>query len=323
MSKDLGFDHAILSQYSNYGILSRLRTVQLFENLIKNELESPNKITKDLESDLNTNKIIATLQIALVSHLMMFIEDLAIFCLSFLNKDWNYYQYLDKKTEGGDLGNLITQFFGKAELLSNDDLQKILSYIDPEKYSFQNEDHKKQVISVMERNFQSIRKFFTKVIIFRENHIGIFRRYKHASYPFFMAMDIPDNDTDYKRYDFMSMAPISRDNPSRIMITLPFSKDVIESYENLNKDIYLFLSAIIITKLICIERKVDGVIPPTKDHFSKKYSKDEMSVLETLWLDFEKLHPIPEGTYQDDAKPLAAYTFWYVNLDDYSKSCFD
>ncbi|MHB8602686.1 MAG: hypothetical protein ACYC6W_01570 [Nitrosotalea sp.] len=162
MNKDLGFDHAILSEYSKHGIYGRVRTVQLLEAAIYNQLESPDKITEDLDHALNTNQLISTLQIVLVSQLMMFLEDVAVFCISFMNKDWKYYQLLDSKTTEGDLGNAIGGFFKRIESLTDEELRQIMSYIDPDKYDFENDIQKNYLTSVMEKNLKSTRKFFKK-----------------------------------------------------------------------------------------------------------------------------------------------------------------
>lgn len=323
MSKNLGIDHAILTEYSKHGIHSRVRAVQLLEASIYNQLESTPKITDDLEHGLNTNQLIATLQIILISQLMMFLEDVAIFCLSFLNNDWKYYRLLDNKTEEGDLGDAIGGFFKKIESLTDEELRLIMSYIDPEKYNFQNTKQKDNTISTMKKNFESIRIFFHKIAVFGQNHHGIFRRYKHAGFPFFLGMKIPDGDVHYKRFDFVSMVAVSPSDPTKEMITMPFSRDVLASYENLNKDIYLFLSAVIVNKLICIERNTETILPSTTDHFSRRYSEEESDKLKTLWVNFEKRYPIPEGKYEDGASVDARWTFWYTDLDKYSKPCFE
>lgn len=325
MSKDLGIDHAILSEYSKYGIYSRVRAIQLLESTICGQLESANKITEDLDHGLNTNQLIATLQIVLVSQLMMFLEDVAVFCLAFLNNDWKYYQLLDSETEEGDLGAAIGRFYKKEiESLTDEDLRRIMSYVDPERYAFKNKEQKDHVINIMNKNFESIRKFFKKIAVFGDNHHGIFRRYKHAGFPFFLGMKIPDTDVDYKHFDFVSAASISPSNPSKEVILMPFSKDTLISYENLNKDIFLFLRSMIINKLICVERNVENVLPSyMDDHFNRKYSNEEMNTLKSLWGDFEAAHPVPEGKFEDDTNiPLAAWPYWYVYLDEYSKPCF-
>lgn len=323
MSKDLGFDHAILSEYSKHGIYGRVRTVQLLESAIYNQLESPDKITEDLEHALNTNQLISTLQVVLVSQLMMFLEDVAVFCISFMNKDWKYYQLLDTKTAEGDLGNTIGRFFQRIESLTDEELRQIMSYIDPDKYDFENDIQKNHLISVMEKNFKNTRKFFKKIAVFGNNHHEIFRRYKHAGFPFFLGMKIPNSDVSYKQFDFVTAALVSKLDPSKEAMTIPFSKNVLISYENLNKDIFLFLSSILVNKLICIERNVHTIPPSYIDHFNKKYSKEEIDTLKALWASFEKKYPLPEGHYEDGANMQAAWPFWYVYLDEYSKPCFE
>ncbi|MHB8602687.1 MAG: hypothetical protein ACYC6W_01565 [Nitrosotalea sp.] len=136
-------------------------------------------------------------------------------------------------------------------------------------------------------------------------------------------MKIPNSDVSYKQFDFVTAALVSKLDPSREAVTIPFSKNVLISYENLNKDVFLFLSSILVNKLICIERNVDTMPPPHMDHFNRKYSKEEIDALKALWTSFEKKYPLPEGNYEDGANMQAAWPFWYVHLDEYSKSCFD
>lgn len=322
MEKNIGFEHFLLSEYHKRGIFSRTKIIQLFRTTIQNQLKIVDKLTKEPEFGLSTNQLISTLQIGLVSQLMMFIEDVAVLCWSFLENK-NYYQYLDKESQDEDLGNIIGMFFSKIDSLSDDDLKEILQYLDPQNYEFESDEEKSLLISAMEKNYSSTRKFLKKLEVFRDNHIGIFRRYKHASFPFLMGVEIPVGDVDYKKFDFTTFTPISHKDPTKIMLSMPFSQDVLISYENLNMDIFLFLTAVVNNRLIVIERNAKGVPPSHMDHFSRKFSTPELDILKKLWKRYEISHPKLEGEFRSTAKMSTAYTFWYVHLDEYLKSSFD
>lgn len=93
----------------------------------------------------------------------------------------------------------------------------------------------------------------------------------HAGFPFFLGMDIPKDDPDLQKFDFVSMALTSRDNMTDEVTLFPFSAMVIDSYKNLIEDIVLFLSSMVNSRLMTIERKISGVLPSSMDHFTKFY----------------------------------------------------
>lgn len=314
---------AILREYHTHGLYSRVGVVNLFIDNMRRNLETQENPSNQ-EFGLNPNQMTATLQVGAVSHIMMLIEDIAIFCLSFLNEDIDFYQYLDRKGND-DLGRIIDTFYKKIDFLSDDEFRKILSYINSEEYTFKNKNDKEFIISLMSKNIHVVKRFLIKSLVFRDSHIGIFRRYKHAGFPIFLGSEIPQNDNIlYGKFDFVSFALTSTTTMGNEVTTLPFSKKALESYENFLVDIFIFLDVILNAKVQSIARKTVGVLPSHRDYFNRKLSHQEKIWIEKLGGEFEEKNPIPNNTWQTDFEPQAKYPAWYLHLDEhYSKRFFD
>lgn len=96
MSNSLDFEWWVLKHYYQKGIFAR---ADLIDILIKNLREFAQKSNRDSqhrEFDLNDNEVIALLQLAIIAHIMMFIEDVAIICQSIKDGKIDYYKFLDK-----------------------------------------------------------------------------------------------------------------------------------------------------------------------------------------------------------------------------------
>jgi len=308
----------LLQDYHKRGLAGRLGLIQHFIDAIIKNLEGKIEEIPDERFGLGSDQKNAMLQLGIISHLMMLTEDIAVFCTSFIKNESDYYKYLDKK-EDEDLGKIIYDFYDKVDDLTNDKIRKILCYIHPDKYKFENEDQKNVYTSILLKNIKFVRYFLVKTSVFYKSHFKIFRRYKHAGFPVLLASKISkDDELLYGKFDFVSFAFTSKIDVTEEITTLPFSKNAVKSYQNYSFDIYLFLRTIINSRLISIERKIDGIFPYYDDYFSKQLSKDEKEKLEKIWKDFEKKNPI-SGSLHSLINPKGEYTAWYVNLDTYVK----
>jgi len=321
MSEGLNWEYEILKHYHRHGMFGRRGLVSVFLDEINKNTKKKNRLTQQQDFGLNDNEVVSVLQVGAVAHIMMFIEDLAVICKAIQSEKIDYYAYLDKKGEE-DLGKVIGEFYESIIKSSDEELRKILSYIEINKFDFENDTHKKLVDSIIKQNSEKTRNFFKKVDLFQHNHIGIYRRYKHAGFPILFGLDVPRDDDLYKNYEFMSVAFTSVETLTGELASLPFSKKTLESYENLLKDIFAFLGTIILNKLMCIERKLDGMLPTHLDIFGINLPNDQRQTLEKILKKFEEKYPQPKRETHLGAKSNAEYMEWYVNIDKHAESSF-
>jgi len=184
MDNSLSFEYEVLKQYSRKGIFARSKQIATW-TMRARELNNQNiRNTQHMEHDLNYDEKIAVSQLAAVANIMMLIEDLAIIFHSIKNGEIDYYKYLDAKGDD-ELGSVIGKFFDDMDNLSDQEICKILSFANLDSFEFLDTKEKEILAQIIINIITQIRKFFSKLILFRHNHIKIFRRYKHAGFPIF------------------------------------------------------------------------------------------------------------------------------------------
>ena len=241
MEQPLGFEYVVLQHYFHKGMWARAGLVDLLIKKLRKYSERENRKIASQQFDLNDSEVIAALQIAILSHIMMFIEDLAIICKSISEGETiDYYKYLDK-SEQEDLGVIISNFWREINQASDDQLSKILSFAEWDSSEYILEDQKMVVSKIINDMMEKTRAFFTKVTMFRENLIKLFRRCKHAGFPILLAQAIPSGIKTYSKFEFVSIALTSPEKLGYEVVPIPYSAKTIESYENLKKDIFSFL----------------------------------------------------------------------------------
>lgn len=317
MSTEISFEYEALKHYSRKGIFAR---TGLISQLILDLREISKKERSAMqEYGINENEGIAVLQIAIVSHIMMLIEDLAIICKSIREGKINYYAYLDKTGEE-DLGKIIGEFYSEINEVHVEELSKILSYADLSSFEFVSESEKSTVVEIINQMIERSRIFFNKVTFFRMNHIKIFRRYKHAGFPILLSQNIHEEVKKiYEGFEFVSISLTSRTKISDEMVPLPYSEKAITSYENLTKDILSFLGSVVHSKLICIERKMSGLIPYKDNLFGINFSKKEIDLLDEIWKRIESKSPLPEDKSEITVKTNTEILRWYTEIENSSK----
>lgn len=322
MFENLNWEYEVLKHYHRYGIFARRGLVSVFLAEINKNIKKEKRSTQKQDFGLNDNEVISVLQVGAVAHIMMFLEDLAVICKAIQIGKVDYYSYLDRSGEE-DLGKIVGEFYNNIIKSNDDELRKILSYIEIDKFAFETNSDRQLVNSVIKQNIEKTKKFFTEVDIFRHNHIRIFRRYKHAGLPIIFGLEIPPGEVFYKNYEFMSIAFTSKEVLTNEVATLPFSTKVLESYTTLLNDIFEFLGLVILNKLVCIERKLDaGFLPNHMDMFGMKLLESKRHQLEKILNKFEEKYPLPKGETHLNAKINAEYMEWYENIDKHSKSSF-
>ena len=319
MDNPLNFEYEVFKHYYHKGIFARAGTITHLIEYLRENLQKENRITRHQEIGLNDNEVVSVLQLAIIAHIMMLIEDLAVICQSIKDVKIEYYNFLDKSGDE-DLGVFIRKFYEEIYNASDQDLSKILSFADLDSFEFVKADEKKIVSKIIKQMLGKTRTFFNKIILFRENHIKIFRRYKHAGFPILLAQPFPTPSDLYKNFEFVSLGLTSRSTLGKELTAIPYSSKAIDSYENLEKDIFAFFGTLITYKFICYERNVSGLIPSSKSLFGIKLPASEITILDEAWKRFESKHPL-EGRdkTQIGLDSMTEFLQWYVDLEKNAK----
>ena len=319
MNNPLNFEYEVFKHYYHKGIFARAGIVTHLIAYLRENLQKENRISQHQEVGLNDNEAVAVLQLSIIAHIMMFIEDLAVICQSIKDGKIEYYNFLDKSGDE-DLGNFIRKFYKEIKNASDQDLSKILSFTDSDSFEFVKDVEKEIVSKIIKQMLEKTKTFFNKIILFRENHIKIFRRYKHAGFPILLAQPFPTPSDLYKNFESVSLGLTSRGKLGEELTAIPYSSKAIDSYENLEKDIFAFFGTLITYKFICYERNVDGLIPNSKSLFGLELSSSEISILDEIWKRFESKHPLDgRGKTQIGFDSMTEFLHWYVDLDNTSK----
>jgi hypothetical protein len=123
------------------------------------------------------------------------------------------------------------------------------------------------------------------------------------------------------KFDFYSMVYTGKD-PLRDVIPLPYSKQVIDSYQSFISKLEGLLRDIVFTKIECIERKVDGIVPSVAYYLKPNVLlKEEVERLPAIRHKFNKEHPIHMKNNNNNLFELKMADLtpeqlqWYVELD--------
>lgn len=314
-----------LQEYHRHGMPARVGMVKFFLEQLQENLKTYNPQLPDPEEKFNLNRKqkLALLQIGVIAHLMLLIEDVAALFTAFKSNDPNYYKLLDRKEEE-DLGVIIGKFYLDVDKLEDKEIQQILGYVDPKNLKNSDESEKDFLRFIIRKNIQSMRYFLIKSSVFWSSHIGVFRRYKHAGFPIVMGLPIPENDSVLKKnFDFTTFVLTSKEKIAEEVTIIPFSKKSVESYRVFLEDLFLVLYHVIESNLIKVERKLEGTIPNPNDMLGKRLTKKERKRLGKIHSDFEKSTMPKESTFHAQADPNGIYPTWYVHLDTYEKSSMD
>jgi len=323
LDNPLNFEYEVLKHYYHKGIFARSGIITHLITHLRENANKKNRTTKFQQIGLNDDEILAVLQISIISHIMMFLEDLAVICQSIKDGKIEYYDFLDKSGDE-DLGKFISKFYNDIVKASDQDILKILSFTNLDSLDFLEENEKKVIENITKRMLEKIREFFIKIFIFRDNHIKIFRRYKHAGFPIMLNESVPSIEEIYKDFDFVSYGLTSKGNIGKEITVIPYSSKAIDSYENLEKDIFAFFGSVLTFKFICYERNVDGLMPITKSLFGVKLSQEETTTLDEVWKRFEERNPYDDSKRERiDFKTMTEFLHWYTQLDNTSKRMFD
>lgn len=100
-------------------------------------------------------------------------------------------------------------------------------------------------------------------------------------------------------------------------VMLPYSSDVIESYKILLPSLQLLIRDIVENKLLCISRRIDGVVPTKSYKPVNFYAPEENKKIEEMIQGFynrEQVRYTTPYNFQLNANYMKGMT-WYINLD--------
>jgi hypothetical protein len=261
------------------------------------------------------------MQMDIVSKLMMYIEDLAIFAESFLQKK-NYYDFLiDKNTDIGELtGRFVKKIISKGNYITDKEIATIMSFTNLEKTKIF-EDCIDISRKYIQANVNNIRQLLRNIGEFSYTTHSIYQRFKHAGMPIFPAVPfrtLMQNQSLLDRFQTVNVASIGKD-PFYDITLLPFSVKLLHKYEKLAAEIQIILEGMISNKIICIERKMPGIFPENQLS-ENKLNHAELSIINDKISEYNKKYeirkdiPNVENFKLDDTKcnELIENLNWYL-----------
>ncbi|MGI0074033.1 MAG: hypothetical protein ACREA3_09505 [Nitrosotalea sp.] len=320
IDKKIEQEYFLLRNYQETGQNTRELSLRMcFEALEK--IDSNNWFVKFEEPNLQNKKNNAKclIQLEIISKIMFYIEDLAIISESLL-RGTNYYELLDPAdTNTDDIGKLIKNFFSKMDLLSHDELCKIMSYKIPNTSNFDKECIE-LLTKMINADIEETRRILKLIGIFGKEHHPVFRRYKHAGLPFIFRINMEQDLEFFKNFDFSSAVLVKEHEPFRDMQVIPYSEDVIEGYKIMIKDIRKFLRRIIENRIGCIQREVDWIIPTTS--FSVQlFSMDELRKIKSKSEKYLSDNPPKNTSFNFNFHLNLKNDSWYKKLPEFLKEC--
>jgi len=319
--KNFSSDAALLEVYMKNGMQSRALYVGSLLDLINSPLTPAYLDLAKKNIGLTEEESRAALQIALISGLMILTEDIFTICYSKL-KDESYYKFLDVSDKEHDLGGILKDFRFSINDLTDKDLRKILDYVEPSDYDFDSQEEQKTIEHIMKKDTDLTKSFLQKIGVFRDGHIGVFRRFKHAGIPMQLSEKIPSGHKEYQNFDFVSKVFTGKEKPDSELTTIPYSKEIISTYENLFADLIHFIPPLVHMAIESFRRDSKLIPSPEVKTFSDSYTEEETIALKPIFEKFNKKHPL------DDVNPFkfspkTIHPDWYTQINSYSERIFN
>ncbi len=268
-------------------------------------------------------KLKSIFQLELISHIMMYVEDLIIISES-LRTEISYYKLLDtSEFHTNDVGEIIKNFFNNINSFSDEDFFKIMSYVNPKHLDLK-ENEKNIVKKNIEKNIIELKRMLNQIGDFSKTNHSIFRRFKHAGSPLLLGGTKTDSKLSFLS-SFDSYVLVSNGlEPFESVIPIPFSKDVLTGYQIIIQGIQVLLQDIIRNHIVCIQRNQPSLIP-NENYSPRDFSKDEMHIYKNIITNFYEIHPpvrMDELTsFNFDNEVKTDEIGWYLNLPNFLKEC--
>lgn len=319
--EDEGDQHelALLLNYQESTFAFRGVILKLLYKTI-DEIDSDSFFIKIIEEDKPKAK--GMIQANIISQIVMYIEDFAVFAESFRSGK-NFYDLIGNVQEQNkiDLGVTIENFFKNLDNFSDKEICDIMSYVNPDEIDF-GEDTTliKKHIAL---NIKELRRMF---LMFRDfsdtNHI-VSKRLKHAGIPIIpgLTANTPGPNI-FKNHDYI-MAVAKGYDPALDVVPIPFSKQVMDAYHIIIHAIQTQMTDIVKNRIWCISRQMKKMIPfesyceymLTFEENSRlrpvvdKYISEHPIIIQESMI----VHPYPKFT-DSDVK-------WYLDLPKFMADC--
>ena len=312
-SKDELEGYFLFLDYVNYrgSLYARGMLLQfLFDDLKKIKPDTVLQIDGN-EINLTKNNVYylrSAMQTDIISKIMIYVEDLIIFSVSMLEPDKNYYRLLDKKSP--DVGNRVTEFFDDLDELSDGDARTILSHDYPNNSDF-DPDEIKLVNEIIQENIQQFKQNLKLISEFRDGHIQMFRRYKHAGWPSVFGVQLQQPSSS-KTFDSYTIIPVDSD-PLNDVVLLPYSNDVIQRYKKMIIILRQTITPVVKNRIGSINRQTTGIIPDIPTHRSNV----EKAIFNVLVKKFHQNNPIRcrDRGFHFASEVNEKTIKWYLNSD--------
>ena len=282
----------------------------LFDDLKKIK---PDSVLKIAGNEINLAKndvdyLRSVIQMDIISKMMTYVEDLIIFSVSMLEPNRNYYRLLDEKDP--DIGDRVTKFFANLDKLSDDKVRTILSYDHPNNSDF-DPGEAEMVNKVIQQNIQQFKQNLKSISEFRDTHIQMFRRYKHAGWPSIFGAQ-SQQPLGSKMFDSYTIVPVGSD-PLQDVFLLPYSDNVIQRYKTMIGILQQMIIPVVKNRLDSINRQTTGIVPgiPTQ------ISSAEKAIFNELIKKFHQNNPIHcrDRAFHFASKVNRKKIKWYSDSD--------
>jgi hypothetical protein len=228
-----------------------------------------------------------TIQIDIISKIMMYIEDLVVLAASLLEEKNFYEEFLSPSS--GDLGGAIKCFFKNIERLSDEEILKIRSSIDMPSVmpSSQLAMTAKKVQDIHIKKFRSDLK---ELRDFGESNHLIYKRFKHGGMPITNAtVTKAPAGSPLSIFDTCSIVSVG-DNPLQDIAVIPSSSKVLQRYQKLVVKIQQILIGIIDNRFTALQREIPSIFP--NKPLEGLISAEEVALIEEERLNFFEAHPV-------------------------------
>jgi hypothetical protein len=254
-----------------------------------------------------------TIQIDIISKIMMYIEDLVVLAASLLEEKNFYDEFLSPSS--GDLGGAIKCFFKNIERLSDEEILKIRSWIDIPSVMPNSQ------LATTAKNIQIfyIKKFrsdLKELKDFGQSNHSVYKRFKHGGMPITNAtITKAPAGSPLSIFDTCSMVSVG-DNPLQDIAVIPCSSKVLQRYQKLIDKIQRILIGIIDNRFTALQRQIPNIFPniPLKGLLSP----DEIELIEKERLKFFEDHPVkfnlPELNIDVDLTDIKSRIRWYFEI---------
>ena len=207
------------------------------------------------------------IQIDIISKIMMYIEDLVVLAESFLKGKQFYSELLGPSS--GDLGEAIKFFFKNVDKLTDDDILKIMSWIDMLSI-ISNNNLNESIKKIQSYNITKVRNLLKELKDFGESNHPIYKRFKHGGMPVISpSVQLAPHTGPLSLFETYSIVSVGKD-PMRDIHIIPFSVAMLERYKTLIHKIQDVLLEMTENRIACIQRQISRIFP-------KSYIKEEVS----------------------------------------------